>query len=59
MAPFFWASRGWPRMLTGRHGRRLDILPDASLQGWTRIPIPAISGVNPSCSGASTPRSRR
>src|SRR3954467_15423855 len=25
----------------------IDILPDASLQGWTRIPIPAISGVNP------------
>lgn len=24
-----------------------DILPDASLQGWTRIPIPAVSGLNP------------
>ena len=25
----------------------VDLLPDASLQGWTRIPIPATSGVNP------------
>jgi hypothetical protein len=25
----------------------VDLLPDASLQGWTRIPIPAVSGVNP------------
>lgn len=24
-----------------------DMLPDPSLKGWTRIPIPAISGVNP------------
>lgn len=25
----------------------IDLLPDPSLQGWTRIPIPAISGVDP------------
>jgi hypothetical protein len=25
----------------------IDLLPDPSLKGWTRIPIPAISGVNP------------
>jgi hypothetical protein len=25
----------------------LDLLPDASLQGWTRIPIPSVTGVNP------------
>jgi hypothetical protein len=25
----------------------VDILPNESLQGWTHIPIPAISGVNP------------
>jgi hypothetical protein len=25
----------------------IDLLPNETLQGWTRIPIPAISGVNP------------
>jgi hypothetical protein len=25
----------------------IDLLPNPDLQGWTRIPIPAISGVNP------------
>lgn len=25
----------------------IDLLPEASLKGWTRVPIPAISGVNP------------
>ncbi len=28
-------------------GEWKDILPDESLNGWTRIPIPPISGVNP------------
>lgn len=25
----------------------VDLLPEESLKGWTRVPIPAISGVNP------------
>ncbi len=25
----------------------LDIMPDASLKGWTRVPIPAIAGIQP------------
>ncbi len=31
----------------GQAGEWKDILPDESLKGWTRIPIPPISGVNP------------
>jgi hypothetical protein len=33
--------------LTAGTSTGIDILPNQSLQGWTRIPIPAISGVNP------------
>jgi hypothetical protein len=32
---------------SGGAAEGLDILPNESLQGWTHIPIPAISGVNP------------
>jgi hypothetical protein len=28
-------------------GEWADLLPDESLKGWTRVPIPSISGVNP------------
>ena len=30
-----------------QQGEWADLLPDESLKGWTRVPIPAISGVNP------------
>jgi len=30
-----------------QQGEWMDMLPDESLKGWTRVPIPAISGVNP------------
>ena len=33
--------------LLGQDGSWTDLLPDPTLKGWTRIPIPAISGVNP------------
>lgn len=25
----------------------IDLLPDESLKGWTRVPIPSVSGINP------------
>src|SRR4051812_39146906 len=34
-------------MLTAGSTEAVDILPNETLQGWTRIPIPAISGLNP------------
>jgi hypothetical protein len=30
-----------------QQGEWTDLLPDESLKGWTRVPIPPISGVNP------------
>jgi hypothetical protein len=38
---------GLAAMLTAGSTEAVDILPNETLQGWTRIPIPAISGVNP------------
>ena len=38
---------GVAAMLTAGSTEAVDILPNETLQGWTRIPIPAISGVNP------------
>jgi hypothetical protein len=30
-----------------QQGEWIDLLPEGSMKGWTRIPIPPISGVNP------------
>lgn len=38
---------GLAAILTAGATDGVDILPNENLQGWTRIPIPAISGVNP------------
>lgn len=38
---------GLAALLTAGSTEAVDILPNEALQGWTRIPIPAISGVNP------------
>jgi hypothetical protein len=34
-------------MLVAGTADGIDILPNETLQGWTRIPIPAINGINP------------
>ena len=36
---------GLAAILTAGSTEAVDILPNETLQGWTRIPIPAISGV--------------
>lgn len=41
------AVAGMAAMLTAAPADSVDLLPNEALQGWTRIPIPAISGVNP------------
>lgn len=41
------AVAGLAAMLSAGTADGIDILPNETLQGWTRIPIPAISGVNP------------
>ncbi len=38
---------GLAAILTAGSTGEVDILPAESLQGWTRIPIPAVSGLNP------------
>ncbi len=41
------AVAGLAAVLTAGVADGIDLLPDPSFKGWTRIPIPAISGVNP------------
>src|SRR4051794_20868453 len=38
---------GLAAMLSAGSTEAVDLLPNDTLHGWTRIPIPAISGVNP------------
>jgi hypothetical protein len=33
--------------LSAQQDEWIDLLPDESLKGWTRVPIPSVSGVNP------------
>jgi hypothetical protein len=41
------AVAGLAAILSAGTADGIDILPNESLQGWTRIPIPATAGVNP------------